>query len=171
MNQGSSPTRVNGLARPGRLIQATGLLALLMVLTHCGKVEEATGPASGTFGHVYKAIKSNNCDECHVPTGAATVNSNVQLDFTSQTTAYTTLMNTTVTGGASVGTCGAVKNVTASDPTKSYFAGIMVPAYRMDNFAGATGCLPVNTHIEQYSFSGDEQTSLTNWIKNGALNN
>ena len=145
-------------------------ISLLITLARCGLVPDTTTPASGTFGSVYVALKSNNCTECHVPGGAATV-AGAQLDFTTQSTAYTTLLSKSVSATSSIGTCGSAKIVTAGDVSKSYLAAVLISSYSTSNFAGVTGCTPYSAHLTDTNMSAAEKTSVTDWIKNGALNN
>lgn len=147
------------------------LLAAPFLLTQCGKITTTTTPTSGTFASVYSILLSNNCNECHIPTGAATTNNHVTLNFTSATTAYTTLTQNSVTGASSTGTCGTVKIVSAGSLSKSYLIGVLVQSYNISNFAGVTGCTPYSTHLQDTHLSSSDQTSLTTWIQNGALNN
>jgi hypothetical protein len=144
---------------------------ILVTFTRCGTQNTgSTIPTSGTFASVYSIIKSNSCNQCHIPTGAATVNSNVALDFTSSTTAYTTLTTKLVTGTVASGTCGTVKIVGAT-PSKSYLSGILFTDYAGSNFAGVTGCTPVTTHTAMFNLSATNEASINAWITAGALNN
>jgi hypothetical protein len=110
------------------------------------------------------------CIECHVPTGAATVNNGVQLDFSTQALAYQTLTAKKVTGSTSSGICPNVSIVTAGDPTKSYLAAVLFAKYNATNFAGVSGCSPYSVHLQDQNISDAEQTSIINWITNGAKN-
>lgn len=151
-----------------RIVFFVGIIFLTFGLVQCGKI--ADEPASGTFGSVYKALKNNSCQECHVPTGSATVTSHVELDFTSQTTAYTTLINGTVKGSTSVGTCSGVKLVVPSSPSTSYLAAVLFSSYSHDDF-GKTGCTPYSTHNSvDTHVTSTEQKSIIDWISNGAQN-
>ena len=158
-----------------RRLQARAVLfalvtALLAVtLPRCGKAPDPT-PASGTFGSVYAAMTSNNCQVCHVPGGN---NNSSTFDLTSKTTAYSTLVGPKVTGSVSKGTCGTVKLVVASSPSTSYLAGILFSTYNTANFGGASGCTTFYTGHTSISqpLTTDQQTSLIAWIQNGALNN
>ena len=62
------------------------LIALLFVLTQCGK----DGPAPGTFGSVY-AVMSQSCIQCHAPGKPATA-AGAKLDVSTQVLAYKTLV-------------------------------------------------------------------------------
>ena len=147
-------------------------LALPFFLTDCGKIPGLDGtPASGTFGSVYRTITTANCTQCHVPGGAATTDSGVQLDFTSQATAYSTLTSLNVTATSSKNICNGVKIVKSGEPAKSYFAAVLISTYNTSNFAGVTGCTPYNVHLENQNLSEAEKTSIVSWIQNGAPNN
>ncbi len=111
--------------------------------------------------------------ECHIPTGAATVNSGVRVDFTSQVTAYTTLTGTSsVQGAVSKGNCSTVKLGVASSPSTSYLTGALFSDYTKNNFAGVTGCTPYySAHVSSFNISDSQESSITSWMKSGALNN
>lgn len=148
------------------------LAVLVLLLSRCGALPESLTltPASGTFASVYSALQKNNCTECHVP-GRSGPAAGVTLNFTSQATAFSTLTANYVTATASVGTCGAAKIVTSGDPAKSYLAAVLFDSYNINNFGGVSGCSPFTGHLAAYNLSTAEQTSLLNWITNGALNN
>lgn len=143
-------------------------VAVLFVLARCGN--KTSGPASGTFGHVYQTIKTSNCVECHNPTGAAKKDSGVDLDFTTQATAFAGLSANVVTGATSKTICLNVKLVTAGDVTKSYVAAVLISDYNKDNFGGKAGCKPYTVHLQDTNLRADEKTSLVNWITAGAKN-
>ncbi len=143
-------------------------VALMLMLSRCGQKD--SGPASGTFSHVYTVTLKTACIECHVPTGAATVSNGVTLDFSTQAKAYSTLTGSVVTGQTSSGICANVKIVTASDLAKSYLAAVLFSDYNISNFAGKTGCSPDTTHLSRENLSAAEKTSITTWITNGAKN-
>lgn len=141
--------------------------ALGLLLNGCSKSE---GPKSGTFGNVYANTLSTTCRSCHQPGGTAYASYNVLLDFSSQNNAYSTLLNRTVSGSSSVGTCGGIRIVSPSAPTSSYLAAVTVSSYSTSNFAGVSGCTPLNSHLTAYPLSSSEQTSLIAWINAGAPN-
>lgn len=138
-------------------------------LADCGQIPLSTSPASGTFGSVYQSIQTSGCVECHAPGGSATL-SNSTLDFTSQASAYSSLIAASATSGGS--NCASLKDVVAGSPSTSYMLGALITAYR-DNFSTATGttCQPTNSHGLTVALSAEEQASLVAWIQNGALNN
>ena len=144
------------------------VVALALALSGCGKKEESF--TSGTFTAVYnQTIKGQNCNECHVPGGSA-ANVGVGLDFTSQATAYQTLVSEMVSGAGSSG-CSALKIVVAGSPSTSYLVPVLISSYATNGFGGQTGCQPINTHHSLVNLSTDEQSSLIAWIQGGAQNN
>ncbi|MBI5139028.1 hypothetical protein HZA26_00220 [Candidatus Nomurabacteria bacterium] len=146
-------------------------LILVFVFASCGKVP-APSTTTGTFTDVYNTIKTANCMECHSPTGAAKVNSGVQLDFSTQTTSYSTLTNNhVVTATDIIGTCGTAKLVIAGSPDTSYLAAVLISKYNVTNFAGILGCTPYTVHLTDQHITDSDQSSIIDWIKNGALNN
>jgi hypothetical protein len=151
------------------LIRASIILGMVLVLCRCGsKTEETT--SSGTFSNVYSVTLKTACIQCHVPAGSATA-AGVTLDFSTQTTAYQTLTASVVSGGSTKNTCANISIVSAKNASKSYLAGVLFSSYNTSNFAGVTGCVPYSAHLTDQNISSDEQTSIINWINNGALNN
>src|SRR4051812_10536331 len=98
---------------------------LALTLVHCGKIADST-PASGTFGSVYNTLKTA-CIECHVPGGNGASNGE-KLDFTTQATAYATLVTTSPTALSGGAACSTVKIVVPSNSTYSYLIGVLVQA-------------------------------------------
>lgn len=147
---------------------AVGLVGLLV---SCGKQTQA--PTPGTFTAVYTNTLSSACIQCHVPTGAvySAGGGNVKLDFSTQATAYTTLIGVKVAGTSTVGTCGDNFLVVASGATKSYLAAVLFDDYSTANFGGQSGCTPYAVHHQDQHLSADEKASMVKWITDGALNN
>lgn len=142
-------------------------VVLLFVVARCGQKD----PEPGTFGAVYKSLKTSNCNTCHVPTGAATKDSETTIDFTSQETAYATLSpgTATVKGKTSKTICANVKLV-ATTAASSYLAAVLFSDYNKSNFGGKTGCSPITDHFSYQNLSSSEKDSIVNWITNGAKN-
>ncbi len=145
------------------------VLGVLLVFSGCSKKTDS--PAVGTFGYVYQNTLKTACIECHVPSGAAYASHGVQLDFSTQDTAYSTLLAKNVTGSSSTGTCSGIRIVSPSTPASSYLAGVLISSYHISNFAGVSGCTPYANHLSDQNLSAEEQTSLIEWIQGGALNN
>jgi hypothetical protein len=140
------------------------LVLFVLSLADCGQNPLSTEPASGTFGSVYQTIRTANCVVCHVVGNSASYG---DLDFTSQTTAFTTLTTKKVTGPASVGQCGTFNLVVAGSPATSYFAAVLFTDYA----SGYGSCVPYSLHHTDQNITADEQASFVAWIQNGALNN
>jgi len=151
-------------------------IAAAILLSNCSGTSPDTTASlpnpnaqSGTFGSVYNMIYSKGCIECHKPGGLATVDNNVQLDFSSQSNAYGTLLAGGVHGATSTGTCSAVSLVNTTTPAYSYILAEVVPGYSQANFGGVANCTPWAGHTA--ALTSAEQTSLLTGIQNGAQNN
>ncbi len=144
----------------------SGLLVSFLMAGGCTKKKDDGVP----FTTVYANTIGTTCTECHVPGGAAT-SDGVQLDFTTQVTAYATLTTLNTTGASSTGICGGVKIVTASSVENSYLAGVLIEGYHTNNFAGVSGCLPYSAHLTDQSLTDAEKSAIVSWIQHGALNN
>lgn len=155
-----------------RWLTAVACVCALFLLTRCGQ-QSTTTTVSGTFTDVYTNTLSTDCVSCHNPTnGAATLDNNTTIDFSSQSQAYTTLTAGVVAGMVKAPTCGGLQLVVASNPTNSYVLATMFSTYNTANFAGKNGCTPYNhANYGNFNLSAAEQTSIVNWIQNGAQNN
>lgn len=153
-------------------VMALTLAASLALLSGCGDTGTKTATTATTFTELYNnTLKvSVTCKGCHISGGAGTT-AGAALDFSTQALAYSTLTQSTVAGGSSVGTCSSVRIVTASDPTRSYIVGMFVTSYQTANFGGKSGCTPINTHSTAGYMSAAEQSALLSWINAGAPNN
>ena len=147
------------------------LIALLFVLTKCGK----DGPAPGTFGSVY-AVMGRTCVQCHKASGTAAPSATIKFDPTTAALAYQTL----VTDGNGVGGLGSgaacrnpvpVKYVVPTSPTTSYVAGVLVAGatYQGNNNFGNPGCRPYN-HTEDTGLNDADKANILDWINKGAKN-
>lgn len=149
---------------------AASLVLAALLLPGCGKKDEESY-TPGTFTAVYNQTLKTACIECHVPSGAATVDSHVDLDFSSASAAYTSLTTQYATGDSTPASCTTVKVVDPGYPQNSYLAGVLLSSYNTNDFAGKTGCQPYTAHLIDQHLSADEQSSLISWIQGGALNN
>lgn len=149
--------------RRSMTLSALIALAAILVLGRCSK-QESEGP----FTKIYNNTLSRKCVDCHNPSGQATLNYNVQLNFTLNSAAYQTLLAGGVQGATSTGTCGSVRIVAAGSPSTSYLLSQVVPSYYSTNFGGVSGCTPYSGH--QVNLSQSEQDELVSWIQNGAQN-
>lgn len=149
-----------------RLLISLALLGFLSTACQNNKDEAATV----TFTQVYtQTLSGTFCKNCHIPGGSAWTNG-VRLDFSTKATAFNTLMSVLPTGSSSIHTCGQVAMVSAGSPSLSYLAGVVVNSYNTPNFAGVTGCTPINDHVVSAYASPAEQTAILTWIQNGAKN-
>lgn len=126
--------------------------------------------SSTKFSSIYGTTLSAACVECHNPSGMATVNYNVQLNFMNQAAAYTSLMESSVNGATSAGTCGPVKIVVPGQPQNSYLIGTLIPRYANGNFGGVGGCTPYAGHYTIINLSSSQQAGLIGWVQDGAQN-
>lgn len=135
------------------------------LLVSCGAPKDE--PA---FTPVY-TILSSACIQCHQPGGSATANYGVSLDFTTQASAYSTLLAGNVSASTTSTICSGVKIVSAGSPSSSYLLGTVVSTYNVPNFAGKTGCTPSNhNNLYGINLSSAQQTTLINWVQSGATN-
>ena len=124
------------------------LLCVAVVLfNRCGtSPSDPAPPPAGSFAHVYSILQTANCNECHTPGGSAS-QSQVTLDFTSPSTAYTSLTTSTVSAQDAT-SCSGIKIVVAGNPSKSYLAAVLSSTYYSggSNFSEKSGCTPYTAH-------------------------
>ncbi len=146
----------------------------LLLLTNCTPDSPSGSTASVTFTTLYtNTIQGNNCARCHQPGGSASV-AGASVDFTSQATAYKTLVGTKVSAQDVAGTCGTVNIVTAFSAATSYLAAVTIDTYYSNPFVSKT-CAPAS-HTQKngtgsVTLSTADTNNLTSWINAGALNN
>jgi len=129
----------------------------LLAFAACGDLIPAT---PGTFSDVYKNTLSGTCLGCH--DGSDPEKS--ALDFSTQEQAYATLVGTYVTGDGFSSACGSQALVVAGSPQSSYLMATLFPDYQ----SSYTGC-DAYAH-ETTSLTTGQQTSISDWITNGAAN-
>jgi hypothetical protein len=165
---------------------ALGVLcaAVGLVLTNCSgksllevREENLTGVdsealrAASTFSWIYARILSSACVECHNPSGMATVNYHVQLNFADRSAAYATLLVGTVNGVTSTGTCAPLRIVKPGSPRVSYLLGTLIQSYSSPNFGGIENCTPYAGHFSISHLSSEQKAALIGWVQSGALDN
>jgi hypothetical protein len=165
------------MRRFGRIFQLGLLILVAIVLSRCSQTNK-TGTGNnairrepGTFSDVYTNTLSQACVQCHVPGTATSQVSKVKLNFTTQQTAYQTLVASTVSGVTSSGICAGVKIVVPRNPDNSYLSAVLFSDYDKTDFAGVPGCVPYSLHQQDQNLSAEEKNSVLLWIQNGALNN
>lgn len=152
------------------------LVGTTFLLTRCGDKSSNRSRSfifkdPGTFTDIYTNTISTGCVQCHQPGGTATADNNVQLDFTSQASAFSGLTSENVNGSISAPKCPSVPLVVSADPTDSYLMGTLFPDYYKDsNFDNSANCAPYQ-HGGQVNLSADEKNSILLWIQNGIPNN
>jgi len=156
------------------ILATTGLLVLSLMLTRCGSnnSNSTTSNAAITpsFASIYTNVLSQACIQCHVPGTSVYINNNVHLDFTSASTAYSSLTGLT-SSGVSSSSCNGIKYVTPGSPSSSYLAAVLFADYNTSGFAGDSGCTPYATHLSDQNISSAEETAIIAWINAGAANN
>ncbi len=160
---------MNLLRQTRKLLALMACAFLSLLLTHCGN---KAADISNNFSSIYATtFKTANCVFCHAPGTSTYVTKQVPIDFTTVTTAYSTLTGSNVSGISSIGTCSGVKIVSAGYPAQSYLAGVLFQSYATANFASKSGCTPYATHLSDQNISAAEQAAIIAWITAGALNN
>jgi len=149
-------------------------LVAICLLQGCGSSVNSTSGFSGTgpatFTQAYSQVLGQaNCVSCHQPGGSAMINNGVQLDFSTQTSAYNTLMNNFVT--ATDRTCANVRIVVPNNAPVSYLATVLFPSYYQQNDFVVAGCTPYSGHETTFSFSTSDVNVVIGWINAGAPNN
>lgn len=140
-------------------------VGFILVVIRCSK--SSTTP--GTFTDVYTNSLST-CTQCHVSTITA-AQDGAALDFSTQTNAYNSLMNHVVSGSVAKGTCGSVELVVPSTPANSYLLAVLFTDYNTNFASHNSGCTPYAAHLQDQHLSSAEESSMVQWIQNGAQNN
>lgn len=144
---------------------------LILALWSCSEDTKPNSTDTTKFTSIYtNIIRFHNCHSCHAPGGSAYDTDGVQLNFSTEDLAHSTLTTKFVTGNTSVGTCGAVRIVNTS-PQTSFLAGVLFSEYNTANFAGVTGCTPYSVHLSDQNLSTSEKDAIVTWINNGAPRN
>lgn len=148
------------------------ILSLFFILTQCSPQKDVGTKNTGSqFSAIYKDILSKNCVGCHSPGGSG-FQSGATIDFSTQSLAYSTLVNGTVHGYSSnlSGQCNNVYLVQAQQPNSSYLLATLFNDYYKIDFV-QSGCDPYSPSIHGASVGESEMNVIVNWINSGALNN
>lgn len=147
------------------------LFLIAIVVARCGGDKKTSTSIQPTFTSIYSTILSQACIQCHVPSGVP-YGSGVLLDFTSKTTAYTTLTTKVASGPTSGAACTTnnISIISAGSPSNSFLMGVLFTSYWGTNFAGV-GCTPYNAHLSDQALGSAEKAALEQWITSGAANN
>jgi hypothetical protein len=143
---------------------------LILALWSCSE-SKTTDP--NKFSSIYpNIIRFHNCHSCHAPGGQVYDNPTdpVELNFSTEDLAYSTLTSKTVAGPTSKGTCGGIKIVNTT-PQTSFLAGVLFSDYNAANFGGVSGCTPYSVHLSDQNLSTSERDAIVTWINNGAPRN
>ena len=159
-------------------------IAWLLLLAGCGAEDPIDGTPDANTGGVQPTFTSlygdyfQNCKNCHTPAAPGrTSDTEDTLDFTSQTTAYSTIKTGMAAGlEGNFLDCNGVPFVTASNPSQSLLLASLdqptrnafdLPTHPMcDMDANADQTLKVGTQP-----SAAFITALKSWLTNGAQNN
>lgn len=144
-------------------------MTVAMTVLALAGCQKETINSSSTFTTVYQTL-STACIECHKPGTAATDSNQVQLNFTTQALAYSTLMAGNVNGILTRGSCPSVKLVSVGVPGSSYLVGTINQSYASSSFGGVSGCTPYNVHYSTLNLSTTQQNAIIAWIADGAKN-
>jgi hypothetical protein len=156
-----------------RALKHSCVLALTLIaagLFGCAPEKSLESASPGTFTAVYSQTLRTACIQCHA-SGSAQGSAN--LDFSSQSAAYASLVNRPVVGAVSNGSgqCSGVKLVKPSDTSGSFLMATLSNLYPQSNVGGVAGCFPYSIHQTDQNLSAAEISSLAQWIAGGALNN
>lgn len=169
-----SATSIFGIAQ--RLLKRGGLACLLpgaFLLASCPKSEEKKpAPDLSKFSGLYSSYLSG-CKECHEPNNVTYKEQVLNLDMSSEETAYTSLTSTAnIARWASLG-CDPVKYVNASSSSGSILYAIL-DAETADAF-GDGACKPLkHTRTnggEANDPSAEQKQAIKAWIDKGAPRN
>ncbi len=153
-----------------KILSLLAFVSGTLLLTHCGSQSNDTPTTTASFASIYTTVLATACIQCHVPGQPVYVNSHVHLDFTSASTAYSTLTGNSVAGTSSTGTCGGIR-IVSGVATTSYLAGVLFADYHIANFAGVGGCTPYANHLSDQNISASQEQAIVTWINGGAQNN
>ena len=138
-----------------------------LLLQGCGS-SVGTTSATATFTQAYSQVFGQPvCVNCHQPGGSPGAYG-VNLDFTSQASAYSGLTSGNV--AANDKTCSGVRLVVPNNAPVSYLATILFGDYYKQNDFVVSGCTPDSAH-QQYGVSTSNENVIVGWINGGALNN
>ncbi|MCC7404443.1 MAG: hypothetical protein IT288_08600 [Bdellovibrionales bacterium] len=146
---------------------------LILALWSCSEDTKPNSTDTTKFTSIYtNIIRFHNCHSCHAPGGQVFDNPTdpVELNFSTEDLAYSTLTSKNVAGPTSKGTCTGIKIVNTT-PQTSFLAGVLFSEYNTANFAGVTGCTPYSVHLSDQNLSSSEKSAIVTWINNGAPRN
>lgn len=184
MSKKSKPSKlsINWNARLSAVKSGAALLpALLLILASCSDnhrsrrgTVDANNPSAlmfaNSFSQIYASTLSTACIACHQPGASASADYGVELDFSSQSSAYATLQGT-VASATSRGQCGGVRIVAPGSPANSYLLAEVAQSYTSSNFGGVGGCTPAAVHYSALNLSQEQISAIADWIQAGAPNN
>ena len=162
----------------GRALAAATFAALAFSMAACsGHHSVGTNGAladrfllAPSFSSIYAQTLSTACIECHQPGASASADYGVELDFSSQAAAFSSLQGT-VASATSRGQCGGVKIVRAGNPASSYLLAEIDQSFSSPDFGGVAGCVPAAVHYSTINLSQAQRSDIVSWIQAGAPNN
>jgi hypothetical protein len=153
------------------------LVLVVVLVSRCGNNTSNTSPTAvpGTFTHVWQNVISTTCQQCHQAGGSAVRTCpSIKVDFSSQTTAYNTLVGT---GGVPamvacadvLPQCNGVQLVAPGNSSASYMEYLVDPSFTGQPKPGCT------SYAHQPGVAGISAANLDSlkvWIDtNKAANN
>jgi hypothetical protein len=152
----------------GRRLAGISLpLIALMLITSCGDKKKDEADLS-KFSGIYSSYLKG-CGECHAPGKVAYTDDVKNLDMSSESAAYTSLISVAVIAKKAGAECTSFKYVESGSPEKSILYAIM-DADTADSFTAA--CRPLK-HTQEYGGEANTPTAeqkqkIKEWITKGA---
>jgi hypothetical protein len=144
------------------------LFSFLLTVACEGKKEEKKAADLSKFSGLYSEYLKG-CGECHAPGNVAYADDVKNLDMSSESAAYTSLMSVAVIAKKAGAECAALKYVAAGSPQTSILYAIM-DADTAESFTAA--CRPLK-HAKEYggeanSPTAEQKEKIKEWITKGA---
>lgn len=130
---------------------------------------------TGTFTNIYSHMISTQCTSCHAPGKSPYSDGLTSLNLSTAALAYSSLTSSStgrVSGASSGLACQNILYVQSASPLTSYVMAVLSDDYASNNFAGMSGCVPLNSHrTGLVNLCASDVSALSQWIQNGASNN
>jgi hypothetical protein len=154
----------------GAPVLAVVACAAAVMVSYCGKKEEEA-KVEAKFSSIYSNVLVG-CAKCHKPGTEVYSNSVQNLDFSSQSAAYSSLSQT-MTSPTLKPLCSSSKYVKASDSENSILMGVLSESTRTAFAANNNGCQPIaiSEMDALSSVSAESVAAIKQWIDSGAANN
>jgi hypothetical protein len=155
-------------------IHSAVLIAVIVVLSRCGSNSSTSPETAASFTYVWQNTISTTCQSCHLPGGSASITcAGIKVDFTSQGSAYNTLVGV---GGVPakpvckdvLPQCANVAFVAPGNPGTSYMEYLVDPAYTGQ--IPGTSCTSYAHQVLVPGISANNLAAIKSWITSNALN-